>query len=223
MSKPHGLFSYPPQATVGKALPKSKVYEHAKPGSVLRALFVSQVEQISWAYKLAPETINLPATSAVPEIQIFDLLLKMPKLDNAVLRCIDKSIPFPILFQLRFDGRMQAVAAHKRPSDANASQWIISDYFVGPWEPETRVRPALPIALDLGGLYERLLRPLMPVPVRAGETLRDHLDRATLLLAKQDEAEKLAERLARAKQFNRKVELNAQLRTIRKELNNLSA
>ena len=222
MSQAQGLFTYPPHAAFGRVLPKSKIYEQARPSKAVRALFVSQVEQITWTYKLAPETINLAAAPGVPEIEVFEVTLKTQKLDLSVLRCIDKAIPFPIVFQLRHKSRIQPIAAYKRVSDADASQWVISDYFSAPWQPEGS-KPPLPVALDLRGLYEQLLRPLMPMPAHAGETLRQHVDRATLLRSKQTESDKLAARLAREKQFNRKVELNAQLRTIRKELNSLTA
>jgi Domain of unknown function (DUF4391) len=76
-------------------MPKSKIYLHGKPNAALRALFVAQVESITWAYKLAPETINLPAKPDVPEIEVFEIALKTPDLSHAVLRCIDKAIPFP--------------------------------------------------------------------------------------------------------------------------------
>jgi hypothetical protein len=61
------------------------------------------------------------------------------------------------------------------------------------------------------------------VPVRAGESLRDQLDRLLLLSAKQAVAAKLETRLAQEKQFNRKVEINAQLRTICTELHALAS
>ena len=67
------------------------------------------------------------------------------------------------------------------------------------------------------------MRPLMPMPTRTGESLRDQVERATQLRSKQTESSKLAARMDREKQFNRKVELNAQLRNIRQELNNLTA
>ena len=48
-------------------LPKNKIYEHSGANTRLKDLFVEQVEQIVWQYKLAPETINLPAKPGVPE------------------------------------------------------------------------------------------------------------------------------------------------------------
>jgi len=216
------LFAWPPQAAVGRPVAKSKIYAHAKPTAAVRALFVQQVESITWACKLAPETINLPAKPDVPEIEVFEIALKLPDVSHSVLRCIDKAIPFPILFVLRHDGHSQPIAAYKRPSDAASGQWVVGDYHAAPWQKDSVVRPGLPMALDLQGLYEQLLRQHLVVPARAGESLRDQLDRLSLLSAKQTAAARLETRLAQEKQFNRKVEINAQLRTIRQELDSLT-
>lgn len=216
------LFAWPSQAAVGRLIAKSKIYAHAKPTAALRALFVEQVESITWAYKLSPETINLPAKPAVPEIEVFEVALKLPDVSHSVLRCIDKAMPRPILFNLRFEGHTQPIAAYKRPSDAASDQWVLGDYHAAPWQPDGEARPALPIALDLQGLYEQLLRQHLALPARAGESLRDQLDRLAALAAKKAAAAKLEARLNAEKQFNRKVEINAQLRTIRSELEALT-
>ena len=207
---------------MGRPVAKSKIYAHAKPTAALRALFVEQVESITWAYKLSPETINLPAKPAVPEIEVFEVALKLPDVSHSVLRCIDKAMPRPILFNLRYEGRTQPIAAYKRPSDAASDQWVLGDYHAAPWQKDGEARPALPLALDLQGLYEQLLRQHLAIPARAGETLRDQLDRLAALAAKQAAAAKLEARLNAEKQFNRKVEINAQLRTIRTELEALT-
>lgn len=224
--KPEGvcaLFVWPPKAVVNRSVAKAKIYAHAKPTAALRALFVDQVESITWAYKLAPETINLPAKPDVPEIEVFEIVLKLPDVNHSVLRCIDKAIPFPILFVLRYGGHSQPVAAYKRPSDAASGQWVVGGYHAAPWQKDGVVRPGLPVALDLQGLYEQLLRQHFAVPARPSESLRDQLDRLSLLSAKQAAAAKLETRLAQEKQFNRKVEINAQLRTIRTELHALAS
>ena len=219
---PVALFAWPSKAVVARPVAKAKIYAHAKPTAALRALFVDQVESITWAYKLAPETINLPAKLDVPEIEVFEIALKLPDVNHAVLRCIDKAIPFPILFVLRFAGRSQPVAAYKRPSDAADGQWVVGDYHAAAWQDDGIARPGLPVALDLHGLYEQLMRQHLAVPARPGESLRDQLDRLSLLSAKKTVAAKLESRLSQEIQFNRKVEINAQLRTIRQELDTLT-
>ena len=66
-----GLFSYPKSAELKRVVPKSRIYAHAGSTVALKDRFVREVDQITWAYKLAPETINLPVTKSVTEVQIF--------------------------------------------------------------------------------------------------------------------------------------------------------
>ncbi len=216
------FISYPRQAAFGRVLPKNKIYDHSGANSRLKDLFVEQVEQIIWQYKLAPETINLPAKPGVPEVQVFAIQLKTPELHLDVLRCIDGAVQFPIVFELSFDGRTQVIAAHKRPNESDASRWVLSDYFATAWLPSDIERAAMPLALDLGGLYEQVLRRLIPSPARPQESLADLIARVELVAAKQREVEKTASKLAKEMQFNRKVEINAALRQLKTELEQLS-
>lgn len=213
---------YPKQAVFGRTLPKNKIYEHSGANTRLKDLFVEQVEQIVWQYKLAPETINLPARPGVPELQIFSIQLKTSELNLDVLRCIDGVVQFPIIFELSFDGRTKVIAAYKRPNESDASRWVMSDYFMTAWLPSDCERTAMPLALDLGGLYEQMLHRLIPTPARPRESLADLVARVELVEAKHREVEKAASRLAKEKQFNRKVEINAHLRRLKKELEELT-
>ena len=77
MVGPKAQFAWPAQAAVNRLVPKTKIYAHAEPTAALRALFVEQVNSITWAYKLAPESINLPAKPDVPEIKEFEIALKL--------------------------------------------------------------------------------------------------------------------------------------------------
>ncbi|OXJ18935.1 DUF4391 domain-containing protein [Burkholderia sp. HI2500] len=219
----HAAFiDYPSPAAFGRTLPKSKVYEHSGANTRLKDLFVKQVEQIVWAFKLAPETLRLPARHGVPEIQVFSLQLKTPELHHDVLRCIDGAIPFPILFELTFDGRTQVIGAYKRPNESDASRWVLSDYFATDWLPVGCLRTVMPVALHMGGLYEQFLHRLIPLPVRPQESLVDLVGRVEQVRAKQRELDKTTARLAKEKQFNRKVEINAALRQLKSELESLS-
>ena len=165
-------------------------------------------------HKLAPETINLSARAGVPEIQVFDISLKTRELDEAVLRCIDKAIPFPIIFQLHYDSRIKVIAAYKRPNAADNEKWVVDGYFASDWQTQDLIRQPLPVVLDLTLLYEHILRQLLPLPPRSGESIRQQIERWCELQSKQAEYQKLAARLHKEKQFNRKVEMNRQLRQL---------
>lgn len=208
------LFAYPKAAQFGRVLPKSKIYDQAKPGPKLRQLFVDQVGQISWQYKLAPETINLPATVAVPEIQVFRLVLKQGTIHDDVLRCIDQAIPYPLLFELQDDEQLKVMAAYKRPSEADSGKWVVSDYFASDWMSVDTGRRALPVVLDMAALYERLLAPLLPYAAQPGETLVAYIERLEQICAKQRALAQCQSRLLKEKQFNRKVAINAEVRVL---------
>ncbi len=215
------LVAFPRQAAFGRILPKNKIYEHSGANGKLKALFVEQVEQIVWQYKLAPETINLPARPGVPEIQVLCIQLKTAELDLAVLRCIDAAIPFPVIFELSFAGRTQMVAAFKRLQASDTSRWLIGNYFASAWCSSDSDRVDMPLAVDLAGLYEQLLCRLIPVGARAGESVAELVARVELITAKQREADKIASRLDKEKQFNRKVAINAELRRLKTMLDEL--
>lgn len=217
------LFDFPPQAKVGRVLPKSKIYQHGRVSVALRERFVRQVEQITWQYKLAPETINLLARAGIEEIEIFDIALKTDALDEDILRAIDRAIPLPVVFQLQHGQRTRMVAAYKRPSAAEAGKWVIDGYFAGEWQPAAAERRALPMALDLHSLYEQLLRSLLPKAARPGESLPEQVERLARLRSRQNEYSKMEARLHKERQFNRKVALNAQLRDLKTEIEQLSA
>lgn len=175
------LINYPKQAAFGRTLPKNKIYEHSGANTRLKDLFIEQVELIVWRYKLAPETINLPARPGVPELQIFSIQLKTSELNLDVLHCIDGAVQFPIIFELSFDGRTKVIAAYKRPNESDASRWVLSSYFATAWLPSDSERAAIPLALDLGGLYEQVLHRLIPMPARPQESLADLVARVKWL------------------------------------------
>lgn len=219
------LFAYPPQAAFNRVLPKNKIYAHAKPTRRLQQRFASEVAQIVWQFKLAPETIRLAAKPGVPELQVFTIRLTdkgANEFTEDLLRCIDRAIAFPIIFELLAGERIQAVAAYKRPSEADSTKWVVGDYFATEWLPAGVERSPLPVALDLGALYRLLLGRIMPHPARDGETLQEHADRLGRIRSLEREREKLEIRLGREKHFNRKVEINAQIRALQAPLDELT-
>lgn len=209
---------YPMAARFGRVVPKTKVYDHARASTKLKQLFVDQVDQIIWKYKLAPETINLSATDAVSEIQVFGISLRVAQFDENVLRAIDKAIAYPIIFEVTYGAKRKAVAAYKRPSDADNAKWVASEYFGTDWEPGDNPRKPLPTALNLGALYDKLLNELIPAEAGIDEPIAARVERVEEVRAKQREVERIKARLAREKQFNKRVAINAELRDVTNEL-----
>lgn len=216
------LYEYPQQAKLERFLPKSKVFEFVKPGGKLKELFVQQIEKITVAYSLSHKSLNLSATDDVKEIQIMRIQLKTTELSHEILRSLDKAIRSPLIFELHYSNQQKVIAAFKRPSDADPAKWVINDYFETDWLDINTPRTSLPIALDLSGLYEKLLEPLMPHKSQDNENLQARVTRMDLIHVKERELEKAQARLRKEKQFNRKVTINAELRRLNQEIQQLT-
>jgi len=216
------MFAYPKQTEFNRVVPKTKIYAHARVSKRVKELFVSQVGEIIWKYKLSPETINLPARNGIREIQVFDIHLKSPEIDDAVLVAIDKAIPFPLVNQLIYGDAIQTEVSFKRPSEADSSKWVVEARFRSEQRSLGTTRDELPVALDLAGLYEHIIRRHIPIAARNGESLVEHVARFGALQSKQRERQQLEARLAKEKQFNRKVEMNTVLRSLCQELEQIT-
>ncbi len=216
------LYEFPKHAAFGRTIAKSKIYENSRPASKVKELFTRQVDKIIWAYKLSPETINLKASEKVREIQIFTLILKSGELAPEVLQTIDKAIPSPIIFQSVYNGRTKYMAAYKRPNEADTSKWVVSNYFETEWMDSSLEKNELPVALNMGTLYQALLKSLSPVSFRKEETLDETVARMDKLRLKEKQALKLKGRIKKEKQFNRRVELNRSLNELKQEIEELA-
>ena len=218
------LFDYPTKARFGRKIPKSKLYENASANTKLKDKFVNQIEKIVWQYKLAPNTLNLDATNKVPEIQVFDIFLKTKEVDQVLLEVIDKAIPLPIIFQIHKGNKVKIKAAYKRPSESANHKWVIESYFESEWLDKDVVKQPMPQALDLGKLYEQLLKSLMPVEVTSSkttQTLDEQVGIINQINSLQKVLDKLNSKYKKEKQRNRQFEINKQIKLKQKELDNL--
>ncbi|GAB0834686.1 hypothetical protein DW03F3_34330 [Escherichia coli] len=222
---------FPDKAKFGRVVPKNKIYEHSAASARLKSLFVEQVEQIVWAYKLSPSTLNIPQTSEVSEIQVFSVKLKGDSIDDSVLKAIDLAIPFPILFEVWVASGEQGhyAACYKRKAENDQSKWFCSRYlcsetfYLGNASTVTSEVLGLPTAIDMAELYQKLLARLLPIPQRAAESIEEVIERLMAIQALEKQISQYKKKVHAEKQFNRKVELNKQLKNLRCELQELLA
>ena len=216
------LYRWPEAAKFGRRVPKEKFYEYGAVSTNVREKFIAEVQRITWAYKLAEATINLPGTPTVPEVQVFTIDAKTDDVSEAVLGAIDKAIPFPIIFEIarhRADQpEARMVAAHKQ---LGAGTPRLSPYYSTGWQPGDTRRQAIPTAITLPALYAALLQPLTPITARPGEDMSDVADRLAAVRKLEREVAALERKLRTEPQLNRKVELRRTLKTKHHELTEL--
>ena len=190
----------------------------------MREKFVAEVQRITWAYKLAETTINLPGTTAVPEIQVFQIDAKGDDVSESVLAAIDKAVKTPIIFEItRGDGperRTRMAATHKLLS---ASVPKLGAYYSTEWHPADADRGPLPTAINLTAFYTALLEPLTPLAVRPGQEVAEVAARLETVRKLEREAATLERKIRTEPQLNRKVELRRALKTKQARLADLTS
>ncbi|WP_017400756.1 DUF4391 domain-containing protein [Acinetobacter radioresistens] len=218
------LYKFPQQAKVDRLIPKNKFYEQGKANTKIEQLFVDQVENIRWAYKLASSTIHLQDQEDLKEIQIFRVKSRVEDLDVSILSFIDKLILTPIIFEVVYQDKVKVVATYKRLNQSNKTKAVIGQYYASEWL-EDHDRVELPIYLKLADLYEHFIAQLLPIVSNEDPENDDgfisiemKLQKAQQLESLQKQLDKLKSKLRNERQFNRKVELNKKVSELESQL-----
>ena len=221
------LYKFPPQAKVDRLIPKNKFYEQGKANTKIEQLFVNQVENIRWAYKLASSTIHLQDQEDLKEIQIFRVKSRVEDLDVSILSFIDKLILTPIIFEVVYQDKVKVIATYKRLNQADKTKAVIGQYYASDWL-EDHDRIELPLYLKLADLYEHFIEQLLPIASSEDSgnddgfiSIEMKLQKTQQLESLQKQLDKLKSKLRTEKQFNRKVELNNQIRLLGAQLDKL--
>ena len=213
------MFGFPASTEFGKRIPKQKFYENIDITPTLKRVFVEQIRLIYWRNKLATTTLNLAAGDAVKEIEVFEVLLNAPQLDEAVLRQIDKEIPYHILFILTCDGKAQAWIGYKEVAASGSNAFKVSRYYHTEWMPENELQFRVD-GLSMDAVYENLVRQIAgdALSSEPGETIKESVERNEAKRQLEKRIATLETKMRKEKQLNRRIEYNAKLKKLRKEL-----
>ena len=216
------MLGLPKSTEFNRRIPKQKFYENLTVSPALKRIFVEQIKVIWWRNKIAPATMNLAAREAVTEIEVIEICLSAPQLDEAVLRQIDKEIPYHILFLLEYEGKYQAWTAYKEAAGSGTNAFRVDSYYHTDWMEEA----ALPLKLDglnTDRVYENFVRQIAGETLTsgAGETLKESVERDKRRQELQKQITALQVKVRREKQLNKQVQLNAELKRLKKELEEL--
>ena len=208
-----------PQATeFNKRIPKQKFYENLDVSPALRRVFVDQIRLVYWRNKLAASTLNIAASEAVTEIEVFEVRLNNPQFDEAVLKQIDKEIPYHILFILTCGGKAQAWIGYKEAAASGSNAFKVSRYYHTDWMPEDELHLCLD-GLNMDAIYESLVRQIArdKLQTDSGESLKESVERDEKKKQLEKQIAALESKMRKEKQLNRRMEMNAELRRLRKE------
>ena len=115
----------------------------------------------------------------------------------------------------------QIKSAYKRASESDTSKWIVDKYFSSSWIDNSHLKEILPTVLDLEKLYEVIIKELMPNITSAKKSLKEEIETHKELEKLEKQYEQLKAKRAKEKQFNKKVELNTELKVLKSQISKL--
>lgn len=216
------MLGFPVSTEFNKRIPKQKFYENLDVSPTLRRVFVDQIRIVYWRNKLAASTLNIAAGEAVTEIEVFEVRLNEPKLDEAVLKQIDKEIPYHILFILTCDGKAQAWIGYKEAAASGSNAFKVSRYYHTDWMPEDELQLRID-GLNMDTVYESLVRQIAGDKLQAdsGESLKESVERDEKIKNLKKQIEVIQGKIRKEKQLNVQMKLNGELKKLKKELENV--
>lgn len=214
------MIGLPKTTEFNKRIPKQKFYENMDISPALKKIFVEQVRIIYWKNKIAASTTNLAAGTDVTELEVFEVRLSSPVLDDSLLRQIDKEIPYHILFLLEYQGKYQAWIGYKEAAASGNKAFKVNGYYHTEWLAEEDL-PLKLKGLNVDAVYENFVRQIAGDKLKTeavGESLKESVARDEQKQALQKQIETLQVKIRKEKQLNKQMQMNTELKKLKKEL-----
>ena len=202
------MLGLPRSTEVNRRVAKEKLYQNAALVPRTREMIKDQIDSVFWRNKLADSTMAISAGETIAEIQIFEIQLRQKELDKRILPAIAKAIPYKILFVLVIGNEAQV--------------WIEASgtFYNTDWQPLGGFMLKFD-GLNLDAVYENLARQISGGRLGTDGDIEEAVDRDKQRQRLERDIVALEKKLLREKQFNKQVELNGELKRLRKELEDL--
>lgn len=208
------ILDFPATALVAKTVPKNAFYKRAKPQRInaLKQFLTDTFENITWLYKLHPNTLKIATGEQVQEIDVFHCLVKTAKIDPVLLLEIDALIPRHTLFVLEYTDHTDVVMQLKTltPSTVSCSAHIETLA-----AEELKNKPLCIRGQDMDSLYAYLLgqvsglHTITEADYQAASALQKELNNLHRKLVA------LQNKIRNEKQFNLQVAMNTQAKQLK--------
>ena len=205
------MLKLPTSTIVDKIVPKNSFDEYAT--TKQKKLLTSIVARIKWLHKLSNQTVNLQGKEVI-EIQVFELELKEQTNINELLLLINRVIPYPILFVLRFNEEVMYSISKKHTHPTNENQAVVDWTFSTTWINVLEDEFEITLSNSLDTVFQDICFKI------SGKNPGKEKDIETLIAKEQhlkqlnSEIEKITFSMNKSKQFNKKVELNRHLQEL---------
>lgn len=220
------MINLPSTTLFGKIVPKEKFYTKLSVSSAIKGMFVRYVEKIIWQNKLTADTMGVEKGENVVEIDVLEIVLKQRECPRELLDFIDKNLHHHNVFVLTYDGKSTLAVNFKEKSDDQN----LARFFRTSWidDAESLFNIA---GKTLDAIYESIIRSADAENVfavlssenviaspegawQSGQSLKDQIAQVKQNEKIKAQIEKLEKKLANEKQFNRQLEIRAEIKKL---------
>ena len=211
------MLDFPQTTEFNKRIPKKKFYENIDVSPALKRVFVEQIKTIYWRNKLSESTTNIATGQTVKEIEVVEIKLSQPQIDETVLRQMDKEIPYHILFILSHENKVQAWTGYKESAKSGTKAFKVNRYYHTEWMLEDELILEIE-GLDLDAVWDNFIIQVGGVEVEEGNSLNEQIEFDERKAKLEKEIDKLEKKARSEKQPSKKFQLASQVRVLKKQL-----
>ena len=232
----YDFLNIPDSFFIGNTIYKKLFYENADLSTSDKSLFTDTISKITWIYCLKPETINIPAykdeVRDYPEIEVIEVLVYKDYKLKRIAEIIMRTIPYPMVLIFKLEDKRKLYVAHQRTNQNDSSKNTIEEFIATDWlESDSALFDKLDIKqmrfANFYALYSDIVDTISIYNLSTIMPTDDNITGAEAreLSAKIEDIEQeitsLRAKLKKETQFNRKMELNIEIKRLEQNKNKL--
>ena len=216
----NNLLNFPSGTIVSRVVPKTMFYRFTEVNPRMKTRFVDDVVNITWLYKLAPDTLNVTDTDDMKEVEVFVATLKQPDCPPDLFTFIDVNMPHHIVFILLYESKAMLLLNYKDWADSTHTKFKITQSFATPWVAVSELTLKIE-GQSLPRIYENFVAQVSGIGEHKAGALQEIVALQQQIAKAQKELEALEKRLRREPQVNLQMEMSSKVRQKRKEVGKL--
>ena len=232
----YDFLNIPGSCFIGNTIYKKLFYENADLSTSDKSLFTDTINKVTWLYCLKPETINIPAYKDelrdYPEIEVIEVLVHKDYKLKRIAEIIMRTIPYPMLLIFKWEDKKQLYVAHQRVSQSDSSRNTIEEFISTDWlDGDSALFARLDIRqmrfTNFFTLYSDIVDAISIYNLSAIMPMDENITGAEArqltadIEAIEQEIVSLRSKLKKETQFNRKMELNIEIKRLEQNKNKL--
>lgn len=202
------MYGLPQRTEINKPLHKTKVFEKFDLTASQRDSFDADISRMFITHVVAESTIpTIKAGNEIADFYIIEVILKRREYAPKNIELLARFIPRKILFVLHFEEQAQLAIHHTK---LICSAWQQCDTLNIPLT-----------GLDLDAVWENIVATIGSITVQEGNTLTEQIKNDEQKTKLQKQIQLLQQKLNKEKQYNKQIEINAEIKRLKKQLNDI--